>query len=162
MMGSELGQTSEWNANGSIDWGLLEQGPYHCGLQQLVRDLNRLYQREPALFDADYDPSGFFWIDCADAEHSVLSFIRQTQEGGGRLAVILNLTPEVRAGYRVGLPQGGRWREVLNTDAQIYGGSNQGNLGGVITEPQPLHHQPFSAPVTLPPLSVLALRAEAP
>jgi 1,4-alpha-glucan branching enzyme len=159
MMGSELGQTSEWNANASIDWALLEQGPYHRGLQQLVRDLNQLYQKHPALFDADYDPAGFFWIDCADAEHSVLSFIRQTREGGVRLAVILNLTPELRAGYRVGLPQGGSWREVMNTDAQIYGGSNQGNLGGVIAEAQPLHHQPFSAAVTLPPLSVIALCA---
>ena len=98
MMGSELGQTSEWNANASIDWALLEQGPYHRGLQQLVRDLNHLYRREPALFEADYDPAGFFWIDCADAEHSVLSFIRQKPDGGGRLAVILNLTPELRAG----------------------------------------------------------------
>jgi 1,4-alpha-glucan branching enzyme len=160
MMGSELGQTSEWNSNASIDWALLDQGPYHCGLQQLVRDLNRLYQQHPALFDADYDPAGFFWIDCADVEHSVLSFVRQKQDGGGRLAVILNLTPEVRAGYRVGLPQGGSWSEVLNTDAQIYGGSNQGNLGGVIAEAQPLHRQPFSAAVTLPPLSVVALRAE--
>jgi 1,4-alpha-glucan branching enzyme len=126
----------------------------------LVRDLNQLYRGQPALFDADYDPSGFFWIDCADADHSVLSFIRQKADGSGRLAVILNLTPELRAGYRVGLPQGGYWREVMNTDAQIYGGSNQGNLGGVSAEAQPLHRQPFSAAVTLPPLSVLALRWE--
>ena len=160
MMGSELGQTSEWDANASIDWALLGQGPYHRGLQQMVRDLNQLYRREPALFEADYDPAGFFWIDCADVEHSVLSFIRQKQDGGGRLAVILNLTPELRAGYRVGLPQAGSWREVLNTDAQNYGGSNQGNQGGVIAEPQPLHHQPYSAAVTLPPLAVIALRAE--
>jgi 1,4-alpha-glucan branching enzyme len=159
MMGSDLGQTSEWNANGSVDWGLLEQGPYHRGLQQMVRDLNQLYRNEPALFEADYDPAGFFWIDCADVEHSVLSFIRQQSDGGGRLAVIMNLTPELRLGYRVGLPEAGSWREVLNTDAQIYGGGNQGNLGGVIAEPQPLHRQPCSAAVTLPPLSVLALRA---
>jgi 1,4-alpha-glucan branching enzyme len=160
MMGSELGQTSEWNANASVDWALLEQGPYHCGLRQLVRDLNQLYLREPALFEGDYETAGFFWIDCADAEHSVLSFIRQTPAGGGRVAVILNLTPEVHAGYRIGLPQGGHWREALNTDAQIYGGSNQGNLGGVSAEAKPQHNQPFSAAVTLPPLAVVALRAE--
>jgi 1,4-alpha-glucan branching enzyme len=119
-----------------------------------------LYHEQPALFDADYDPAGFFWIDCTDSEHSILSFIRQKQDGSGRLAVILNLTPELHAGYRIGLPQGGYWREVLNSDAEVYGGSNQGNLGGVSAEEQPQHHQPFSAAVTLPPLAVLALRAE--
>jgi 1,4-alpha-glucan branching enzyme len=159
MMGSELGQSSEWNANASVEWGLLEQGPYHRGLQQLVRDLNRLYRLEPALSDADCEASGFFWLDCADAEHSVLSFIRQKADGGGRLAVIMNLTPEVRPGYRIGLPQSGCWREVLNTDAQIYGGSNEGNLGGANAEAVPLHRQPFSAAVTLPPLSVIAFRS---
>jgi len=160
MMGSEFGQSSEWDANASLDWSLLEQGPYHLGLQKLVRDLNQFYQHQPALSDADYDPAGFFWLDCADSEHSVLSFIRQRQDGTGRVAVILNLTPELRVGYRVGLPQEGFWREVINTDAQIYGGSNQGNLGGAQAVPQPLHHQPFSAAITLPPLAVLALRAE--
>ncbi|MGD1086388.1 MAG: 1,4-alpha-glucan branching protein GlgB, partial [Verrucomicrobiota bacterium] len=159
MMGSEFGQSSEWDANASLDWSLLEQGPYHLGLQKLVRDLNQFYQHQPALSDADYDPAGFFWLDCADSEHSVLSFIRQRQDGTGRVAVILNLTPELRVGYRVGLPQEGFWREVINTDAQIYGGSNQGNLGGAQAVPQPLHHQPFSAAITLPPLAVLALRA---
>ena len=161
MMGSEFGQSSEWDANASLDWGLLEQGPYHLGLQKLVRDLNQFYQNEPALSDADYDPAGFFWIDCTDVEHSVLSFIRQTQDGSRRVAVILNLTPELRLGYRVGLPQAGAWCEVINSDAQIYGGSNQGNLGAVQAEPQPLHHQPFSAAMTLPPLGVIALRAPA-
>ncbi|HXR08082.1 MAG TPA: 1,4-alpha-glucan branching protein GlgB, partial [Candidatus Acidoferrum sp.] len=161
MMGSELGQSSEWNANGSVGWGLLEQGPYHAGLQRLVRDLNQLYQSQPALFEADYDAAGFFWIDCSDVERSILSFIRQKKDGSGRVAVILNLTPELRVGYRVGLPQGGFWREVLNTDAQIYGGSNQGNMGGARAEAQPLHHQPFSAALTLPPLAVLAFSPEA-
>jgi 1,4-alpha-glucan branching enzyme len=160
MMGCEFGQSSEWNANSSIDWGLLEQGPYHLGLQKLVRDLNQIYARQPALSEADYDYVGFYWIDCTDAEHSVLSFIRQKQDGTGRIAVILNLTPELHSGYRIGLPQEGLWREVLNSDAQIYGGSNQGNLGGVKAEPHPLHHQPFSAAITLPPLSLIAFRAD--
>ncbi|MGA3180829.1 MAG: 1,4-alpha-glucan branching protein GlgB [Verrucomicrobiota bacterium] len=160
MMGCEFGQSSEWNANASLDWGLLEQGPYHLGLQKLVRDLNLFYQRQPALWEADYEAPGFFWIDCTDAEHSVLSFIRQKQDGTGRLAVVLNLTPELRTGYRIGLPQGGHWREELNSDAHIYGGSNQGNLGVVKAEPQPLHHQPFSAAITLPPLSLIAFCAE--
>jgi 1,4-alpha-glucan branching enzyme len=161
MMGSELGQSAEWNANGSVDWGLLEQGPYHLGLQQLVGDLNQIYHREPALFEADDDPAGFFWIDCSDVEHSVLSFIRQKKDGTRRIAVILNLTPELRVGYRIGLPQEGFWREALNSDAKIYGGSNQGNMGGVRAEAKPLHRQPFSAALTLPPLAVIALSAEA-
>jgi 1,4-alpha-glucan branching enzyme len=160
MMGCEFGQSSEWNANASLDWGLLEQGPYHLGLQKLARDLNQFYQRQPALWEADYDPAGFFWLDCTDVEHSVLSFIRQRQDGTGRVAVILNLTPELRLGYRVGLPRAGAWREAVNTDAGIYGGSNQGNLGGAQAEPGPLHNQPFSAALTLPPLAVLALVAD--
>jgi 1,4-alpha-glucan branching enzyme len=160
MMGSEIGQTSEWNANGSVDWSLLEQGPYHVGLQKLVQDLNHLLRSEAALYDADHEYAGFFWIDCGDAEHSVLSFVRQKQDGTGRVIVIMNLTPEPHPGYRVGLPQAGHWREVVNTDAEIYGGSNQGNLGGVTAEAHPMHHQQFSASFVLPPLSVIAFRAE--
>jgi len=161
MMGCEFAQSSEWNANSSLDWGLLEKGPYHRGVQRLVRDLNRLYQNEPALWEADYDLNGFFWIDCSDADSSVLSFVRQNGDGRRRLAVILNLTPVLRRNYRVGLPQGGFWREVLNTDSGFYGGSNQGNLGGVQAGEYKTHRQPFSASFTLPPLSVMAFRPEA-
>jgi len=107
MMGSELGQTSEWNANASVDWALLEQGPYHCACGNWCATSISCISASPALFEGDYDTAGFFWLDCADAEHSVLSFIRQTPEGGGRVAVILNLTPQVHAGYRIGLPAGG-------------------------------------------------------
>ena len=160
MMGSEIGQTSEWNANGSVEWPLLEQGPYHCGLQKMVEDLNHLYRSEAALYDADHDHAGFFWIDCGDAEHSVLSFVRQKQDGTGKVIVIMNLTPQPHPCYRVGLPQAGHWREVLNTDAEIYGGSNQGNLGGVTAEPHRMHNQQYSASFVLPPLSVIAFRAE--
>ena len=112
-----------------------------------------------ALWESDYDYAGFFWIDCGDSESSVLSFVRQSQDGKSQVAVILNLTPMLRTNYRIGLPRGGAWREVLNSDAGIYAGSNQGNLGGVTAEEYRVHNQPFSAAVTLPPMSVIAFRA---
>jgi 1,4-alpha-glucan branching enzyme len=155
MMGCELGQSGEWNANASVDWWLLDQGPYHRGVQRLVRDLNRLYQNEPALWDADYEPGGFFWIDCSDADSSVLSFVRQNRNCSRRVAVVLNLTPIYRRRYRVGLPEGGFWREVLNTDSGYYGGSNQGNFGGVTANDYKIQHQPFSALMDLPPLAAV-------
>lgn len=157
-MGGEVGQRAEWNANGEVDWWLLEQGPYHQGLQRFVQDLNALYQREPALWQSDYDFDGFYWIDCSDQDSSILSFVRQTAGGGHRVAVILNLTPAPRMAYRIGLPTPGLWQEVLNSDAQVYGGSNVGNLGGVTAERYQVHNQPFSAEFTLPPLSVVAFR----
>ncbi len=160
MMGCEIGQSAEWDANSSLDWWLLEEGPYHCGVQRLVRDLNHLYQNEPALWEADHDTNGFAWIDCSDADSSVLSFIRQNRDGSRKLVVILNLTPVLRHKYRVGLPLGGFWREALNSDSGFYGGSNQGNFGGVQAEAYKTHRQPFSAPFTLPPLSVIAFRPE--
>jgi 1,4-alpha-glucan branching enzyme len=160
MMGCEFAQSSEWNANASLDWWLLEQGEYHRGVQRLVRDLNHFYQDEPALWEADYEAKGFAWIDCSDADSSVLSFVRQNGDGSRRLVVILNLTPVLRHNYRVGLPQGGFWREVLNTDSGFYGGSNQGNFGGVHAGDYQTHRQPFSAVFTLPPISALAFRPE--
>jgi 1,4-alpha-glucan branching enzyme len=159
-MGGEFGQRAEWNANGELDWWLLEAGPYHCGLQRFVQDLNKLYLAEPALWQADHDASGFYWIDCADRENSVLSFVRQNSERTSELVVILNLTPVPRPKYRVGLPRPGRWREVLNSDAAIYGGGNIGNLGGVVSEDFNCHHQSYSAEFTLPPLSVVAFMPE--
>jgi 1,4-alpha-glucan branching enzyme len=160
MMGCEFGQSSEWNANTSLDWWLLDQGPYHRGVQRMVRDLNRFYQEEPALWEADYDHNGFSWIDCSDADSSVLSFVRQNGDGSRRLVVILNLTPVLRHNYRVGLPHGGFWREVLNTDSGFYGGSNQGNFGGVNAGDYQTHRQPFSAVFTLPPISAVAFRPD--
>jgi 1,4-alpha-glucan branching enzyme len=157
-MGSEIGQRAEWNANGAIDWWLLDQGPYHRGLQQFVRDLNRLYQGEPALWRGDYDLDGFFWIDCSDTQNSVLSFVRRARDHQSEVAVILNLTPVVREGYRVGFPRAGHWHEVINSDAGVYGGSNVGNLGGVWAENYHVQNQPFSALVTLPPLAVVVFR----
>ncbi len=159
-MGGEFGQRAEWNPNANLDWPLLKRGPYHIGTQQFVADLNRLYRAEPALWDADYDYAGFSWVDCADHENSVLSFLRHTADHRRVVLVILNLTPVPRLGYRVGLPQSGRWREALNSDAATYGGSNVGNLGGVMAEEHPVQGQPFSAAFTLPPLSILAFKPE--
>jgi 1,4-alpha-glucan branching enzyme len=159
-MGGEIGQRAEWNENAQLDWWLLDAGPFHRGLQKFVADLNRLYAAAPGLWQADYDHAGFNWIDCNDRENSVLSFLRQTPDGSSQLAVILNLTPVPRPNYRIGLPRAGRWREVLNSDAQIYGGGNQGNLGGVIAENHPCHNQQHSAEFNLPPLSVIVFQAE--
>jgi 1,4-alpha-glucan branching enzyme len=159
-MGCELGQSDEWNANGEIGWWLLEAGPYHCGVQRFVEDLNKLYLSEPGLWHSDFDTSGFYWVDCSDQENSVLSFVRQNADRTSELIVLLNLTPVPRYKYRVGLPRPGKWREVLNSDAAIYGGSNVGSLGGVLSEDVNLHNQSYSAEVTLPPLAVVAFRPE--
>ena len=157
-MGCEIGQKPEWNANGEVDWWVLNEGAFHKGVQRLVEDLNKLYLREAALWEQDYDYDGFFWVDASDAESSILSFVRQSRDRKSRLLVALNLTPLVRADYRIGLPVGGHWAEVLNSDAEVYGGSNQGNLGGVIAEEYQVHGQPFSAPLRLPPLGIIALK----
>ena len=159
-MGGELGQRAEWSENGELGWWLLKEGPYHQGVQRFVEDLNKLYKAEPALWESDYDLEGFYWVDCSDAQTSVLSFVRQTREGTSQVIVLLNLTPLPRMSYRVGLPKAGRWREVLNSDSQSYGGTNLGNLGGVLAEAYQVHNQPFSANFTLPPLSVTVLRSE--
>jgi 1,4-alpha-glucan branching enzyme len=125
-----------------------------------VQDLNHFYLREPALWEADYEYHGFSWIDCSDQDDCVLSFIRQDNQGRNVLVAILNLTPVPRYSYRVGLPQGGGWKEVINSDAAIYGGSNVGNLGGVMAEAIKCHNRPYSAEFTLPPLSVIAFIPE--
>ncbi len=159
-MGCEFGQDREWSENAGLDWWLLEKGPFHRGAQRFVADLNKLYRATPALWQADYDLAGFFWVDCSDNENSVLSFVRQDQARSSQLIVILNLTPVLRTNYRIGLPHGGFWREVLNSDAEAYGGSNQGNFGGVQAKEYNIHHQPFSAEFTLPPVSVIVFQSE--
>jgi 1,4-alpha-glucan branching enzyme len=159
-MGGEIGQTPEWNANGTVEWWLLEAGPYHAGVQRMIEDLNKLYRQEPALFEGDYDHEGFYWIDCGDSENSVLSFVRQTREGTSRVAVILNLTPVLRSNYRIGLPAAGAWKEVFNSDCEFYAGSNQGNMGQVIATEHPMHNHQHSAPVTLPPMGVVVFKPE--
>ena len=158
-MGGEFGQTKEWNENAQLDWWLLGAGPFHAGAQKFVEDLNHLYKNSPALWQADYDHAGFQWIDCNDRENSVLSFLRQTADGKNHTVIILNLTPVPRPNYRIGVPLAGQWKEVLNSDAGLYAGSNAGNCGGVTAQAQPLHGQAASAEFFLPPLSVVVFQA---
>jgi 1,4-alpha-glucan branching enzyme len=153
-MGCEFGQPKEWNANAELDWWLLNEGPFHLGMQKWVGDLNAFYQREPALWRGDYDSDGFWWVDCGDHANSVLSFIRHDRETGSHVLAMFNLTPNPLTGYRVGLPVAGQWREVLNSDASIYGGSNLGNPLGVTAEDYAVQNQRYSAMFNLPPLSV--------
>lgn len=159
-MGGEIGQRPEWNENASLEWDLLTMGPYHQGLQNYVAELNRIYRAHAALWQADYDPAGFFWVDCTDHENSVISFIRQKPDGTAPVLTILNLTPLPRPGYRVGVPRGGFWREILNSDATRYGGSGVGNAEGVTAEAYQVHSQPFSAPFQLPPLGICVFAQE--
>jgi 1,4-alpha-glucan branching enzyme len=159
-MGCEIGQSEEWNANSEVEWWLLDAGPYHKGAQRFVADLNHFYLKEPALWESDFDHDGFQWIDCSDSEGSVLSFLRQSRGGRSQVAVIMNLTPVPRFRYRVGLPRPGKWHEVINSDGSTYGGSNTGNLGGVVAREHKWHNQNYSAEFTLPPLSIIAFRLE--
>ncbi len=153
-MGAEFGQRSEWNHEASLDWNVTAHKP-HNGLQQLTGDLNALYRSRPALHSTDHDPAGFEWIDASDGDNSTLSFVRRTADGSKVLAVVCNFTPVPRTNLRVGVPRSGFWQEVLNSDATIYGGSGQGNLGGVETAPVPSHGRPNSLVMTLPPLAVV-------
>lgn len=159
-MGGEIGQGSEWNENSQVDWTVLKQGSYHAGIKQLILDLNGLYRRCKALWEADYEQHGFEWIDSSDTDNSVLSFIRWDDAKVNPMVVILNLTPVIRQGYKLGLPQEGKWREVFNSDSEHYGGSNNGNGAGIMTESVEWHGQPCSALFTLPPLGVAAFQPE--
>jgi 1,4-alpha-glucan branching enzyme len=160
-MGGELGQWREWNHSASLDWHLLEHAP-HRGIQQWVRDLNRAYRAEPALHERDCDPSGFAWIDAHDWAHSTLSFLRRGGPGSPPVVVSCNFTPVPRHRHRIGVPDGGTWTEILNSDATPYGGSGQGNLGAVESRPLAWHGQPHSLEITLPPLAVVMFRGGAP
>ena len=155
-MGCEFGQKREWQHDGSLEWHVL-QYPLHAGAQRWVRDLNRFYRDTPALFTQDFTQDGFEWVDCNDADSSVLSFVRKDRAPGSVVLVICNFTPVMRAAYRVGVPRGGPWRECLNSDAVDYGGSGQGNHGMVVAQERAAHGRPFSLTLTLPPLAVLFL-----
>jgi 1,4-alpha-glucan branching enzyme len=157
-MGSEFGQWREWNHDRSLDWHLLEHAP-HQGIQRWMKDLNHLYRSEPALFARDFDANGFEWADLHDWEHSIISFLRKGESPDDLMLVVCNFTPVLHANYRVGVPRGGYWAEVLNSDATLYGGSGQGNLGGVEAAPVPVHGRYHSISLTLPPLGVLFLKA---
>ena len=152
-MGGEFGQPSEWAHDGILPWELLND-PMHQGLKDWVSDLNHLYRNDPALYEFDCDPGGFEWIDCDDAEDSVISLIRKGKSTKDLILVVCNFTPVPRYSYRLGAPRAGHWQELLNSDSARYGGSNMGNLGGVATVPVPLHARPHSLTLTLPPLSV--------
>ncbi len=155
-MGGEFGQWSEWDHEAGLEWSLLEL-PAHAGVRRWVEDLNRVYRAEPSLWQRDFDPSGFEWVDCNDSESSVLSYLRRDAAGRETL-VVANFTPVPRQSYQVGVPRGGYWRELLNSDAREYGGSGQGNLGGVDAAPTGAHGRYHSLALTLPPLAVLLFR----
>jgi 1,4-alpha-glucan branching enzyme len=180
-MGGEFAQWSEWHYEGWLDWHLLpnpltpfplreggtqghvpSDGPEHEQLRRLVRDLNTMVRGNPALYQRDFSPEGFAWIDGSDAQHSVIAFLRYGANHSDPLLFVTNFTPVPRYEYRVGVPSAGFWEEALNTDAAIYGGSNLGNLGGVESEPVAWHGREQSVQLTLPPLSVLALRPRRP
>ncbi|MDJ0826010.1 MAG: 1,4-alpha-glucan branching protein GlgB [Rhodobacter sp.] len=153
-MGCEFAQWAEWNHDQSLDWHLTDEAP-HRGMQMLVRDLNHLMRATPALYRNDSRAEGFAWLEAGDAENSVFAYLRRGGAGDRQIVVVLNFTPVERVGYRLGFPAPGRWREVLNTDAGAYGGTDRGNYGGVETEPVAWHGQAQSANVTLPPLSAI-------
>ncbi len=158
-MGDEFGQWSEWNHDASLEWHLL-QNPFHAGLQRWVRDLNTLYRGTAALYELDFDPAGFEWVDCKDFHRSVISFLRRGRNPDDHLLFVCNFTPVVRQNYRVGVPREGSWKEALNSDAPLYGGSGQGNFGGLSAVPLPIHGRPFSLNMTLPPLGIVVFRPE--
>jgi 1,4-alpha-glucan branching enzyme len=158
-MGDEFGQGREWNHESSLEWHLLKY-PVHAGILRLVEDLNRLYGSEPALHELDLNSAGFGWVVANDSDQSVLIFLRRGKTTGTVVLVACNFTPVPRLSYRVGVPWGGYWREVLNTDAGEYGGSGMGNSGGVWTGPDASHGWPYSLNLTLPPLAVVYLRSE--
>jgi 1,4-alpha-glucan branching enzyme len=157
-MGGEFGQWREWAHDESLEWHLLDYPP-HSGLKRWVEDLNRLYRGQPALCELDVEQTGFEWIDCNDVEHSVVSFMRKGRSSDDTMAVVCNFTPTTHSKYRIGVPQPGFWKELLNSDATEYGGSGQGNLGGKEATPIPLHGRPYSLTITLPPLATVFLKS---
>jgi 1,4-alpha-glucan branching enzyme len=156
-MGGEIAQRSEWYHEVSLDWHLLEY-PSHHGAQRWMEDLNRVYRQEPALYELDFSPAGFEWVDCSDVDHSVISFLRKGKNPQDLILVVANFTPVVHHNYRVGVPQSGFWQEILNSDAPDYWGSGQGNLGGAEASPLPCHGRFFSLNLTLPPLGIIFLK----
>jgi 1,4-alpha-glucan branching enzyme len=158
-MGGEFGQWREWNHDSSLDWHLLEQAP-HAGLLRWVRDLNTFYRGQPSLFEIDFDPSGFEWVDASDSQRSVICFLRKGKRPRDMMLFACNFTPAPRHNYRVGVPLDCHWREMLNSDAPLYGGSGQGNIGGVTASPLPIHGRPYSLNLTLPPLGIVVFQPE--
>jgi 1,4-alpha-glucan branching enzyme len=160
-MGIEVGQWAEWNHDASVDWHLLEYAP-HQGLQRFVRDLNTLYRGHPALHQRDSESAGFEWIDCNDSDASALTFLRRGRTPDDLLLIACNFTPVPRHDYHIGVPVGGWWDELLNSDAPLYGGSGQGNLGGTGASASAYHGRPHLLRVTLPPLGMVVFKPAAP
>jgi 1,4-alpha-glucan branching enzyme len=158
-MGNEFGQWSEWNHDASLEWQLLDE-PFHAGLKRWVRDLNTLYRGHPLLHELDSNRAGFEWVDCKDSQRSIISFLRRGRNPNDQLLFVCNFTPVVRENYRVGVPLDCYWKEVLNSDAAVYGGSGQGNFGGLPAAPLPIHGRPFSLNMTLPPLGIVVFQPE--
>ncbi len=158
-MGSDFGQWQEWSESRSLDWHLLQYEP-HRKLQAMVRDLNHLYRQEPALHEVDFDPAGFEWIDFQDSDNSIITFMRKTGRPEDTLIFVCNFTPVFREAYRIGVPWHGFYREIFNSDAADYWGSNKGNYGGLHTEEIPFHGRPCSINLALPPLATLILKPE--
>jgi len=156
-MGAEIGQWSEWNHDASVDWILLNF-PSHQGIKRWVCDLNIFYRNEPAMHELDFSPSGFRWIDADDSDNSVLTYMRFGKEETAPLLVACNFTPVPRRGYRVGVPTPGKWRELLNSNAAVYGGTDEGNYGGRNTESIPSHGLEQSLLLNLPPLAVVVFK----
>jgi 1,4-alpha-glucan branching enzyme len=156
-MGQDIGQREEWNHDSGVRWDLL-QFDCHRGLQTLVRELNRLYRESPALFQVDFRPAGFEWVDLHDVESSIISFLRRAEDPKDFVLFCCNFTPVPRHGYEIGVPEEGFYEEILNTDAAVFGGSNAGNGGAVSTNPVARHGRPYSIAITLPPLAVVAFR----
>jgi len=157
-MGDEFGQVREWGHDTSLEWHVL-QYPVHSGLQEWVGQLNRLHRSEPALHVLDNNAAGFEWVDCNDNLTSTISLLRKSESARETVLIVCNFTPIPRLGYRVGVPHGGYWRELLNSDALEYGGTGAGNLGGVNADEEPAHGRPYSLKLTLPPLGALFLKA---
>jgi 1,4-alpha-glucan branching enzyme len=157
-MGGEIGQWREWNHDTELDWALLGE-PRHRGLQQWVRDLNRVYAEEAALWAADDDPAGFQWIDCQDHDHGVVSLLRRGTTPADTVVAVVNFTPVPWQHYRIGVPTPGAYSERLNSDAEVYGGSNVGNQGVVTSDPIAAHGFDQSLDLTVPPLGFLLLKA---
>lgn len=159
-MGGEFGQWQEWDFNKNLEWTALGS-PNHRGIQTFVKDLNRLYQREPALHEIDFEPEGFSWIDANDSDNSVFSFIRKSKKSGDFIIVVSNMTPVVRENYRIGVPKPGFYEEIINSDSDFYWGSNVGNGGGIETEPVTFHGYEQSLSLRLPPLGTIMLKFNA-
>jgi 1,4-alpha-glucan branching enzyme len=160
-MGSDFGQWNEWNHDASLDWHLLQFNQSQ-GLQQWVRDLLMFYKQTPALYELDNDPKGFEWIDCNDHSRSVVSFLRRGKKEDVAVAFVCNFTPVARENYRIGVPWEGKWEEILNSDAFVYGGGGGGNMGCVSASPVAFHSRPYSLNLMLPPLSVIVLKSSQP